>query len=53
VRYALTGTEKCKVWKSKRPGQWCVAFSNNGCPINYPAYFPTWREAMDYATGDR
>ena len=44
-------TEKFKVWKSIRTGQWCVSISTY--PMNYPAYFATWREAMDYATGDR
>lgn len=59
MRHALDGTEKCLVWKSltlqnpDRPMPWRVAFGVNGCPLKYPAWFATWREAMDYATGDR
>jgi len=56
MRYELTGSEKCIVWKSiftygTRP--WRAAMGNNGSPIGTPVWFATWREAMDYATGDR
>jgi len=57
MRYALTGTEKCIVWKSQAfldgPQPWRVAMGNNGCPLGCSRHFATWREAMDYATGDR
>jgi hypothetical protein len=55
MRYALTGTEKCLVWRSTvfpfsaRP--WRVSMGNNGAPLGTPVWFATWREAMDYATG--
>ena len=57
MRYELTGTEKCIVWKSllwaRSSMSWAVAIGSNGSALNYPVYFATWREAMDYATGDR
>ena len=55
MRYALTGTEKCIVWKCawRWEAPWSVAVGNNGCPLNFGTHFATWREAMDYATGDR
>jgi len=57
VRYALTGTEKCLVWRttvfpfSAQPWPWRVSMSNNGARLGTPVWFATWREAMDYATG--
>ena len=57
MRYALTGTEKCIVWKSQAfldgPQPWRVAMGNNGCPLGCSRHFATWREAMDYATRSR
>lgn len=58
MRYALTGTEKCIVYKNATDlhrllTPWRVAMGNNGCPLSTPARFATWREAMDYATGKR
>ena len=57
MRYALTGIEKCLVWRttvfpySAQP--WRVSIGINGGPLSTPVWFATWREAMDYATGDR
>ena len=57
MRYALTGDEKCLVWKSTvfahSAQPWRVSLGIYGCPLNYSTRFATWREAMDYATGDR
>ena len=50
MRYALRGREKWLIRKSRFGNGWGVAVGADGCPLAFPQFFATWREAMDWAT---